>query len=35
MTKEQAMREIDMLDFYLQNSTDDYAEESIRRVNDV
>ena len=28
MTKEQARREIDSLDFYLQNHTDDYGEES-------
>ena len=28
MTREQARREIDSLDFYLQNHTDDYGEES-------
>lgn len=28
MTREQAKREIDSLDFYLQNHTDDYGEES-------
>lgn len=28
MTKEQAIREIDSLDFYLQHHTDDYSEES-------
>ena len=28
MTKEKARREIDSLDFYLQNHTDDYSEES-------
>lgn len=28
MTREQAKREIDSLDYYLQNHTDDYAEES-------
>ena len=28
MTREQAKREIDSLDFYLQNHTDDYSEES-------
>lgn len=28
MKKETAMREIDDLDFYLQNHTDDYSEES-------
>lgn len=28
MTSEQARREIDSLDFYLQNHTDDYGEES-------
>ena len=28
MTREQARREIDSLDFYLQNHTDDYSEES-------
>lgn len=28
MTKEQARREIDSLDYYLQNHTDDYGEES-------
>lgn len=28
MTREQARREIDSLDFYLQNNTDDYGEES-------
>lgn len=28
MTREEARREIDSLDFYLQNHTDDYGEES-------
>jgi hypothetical protein len=28
MTREQARREIDSLDFYMQNHTDDYGEES-------
>lgn len=28
MTREEARREIDSLDFYLQNHTDDYSEES-------
>lgn len=28
MTREQAKREIDFLDFYLQNHTNDYGEES-------
>lgn len=28
MKREQAMREIDSLDYYLQNHTDDYGEES-------
>lgn len=28
MTREQAKREIDSLDYYLQNHTDDYSEES-------
>ena len=28
MTREQARREIDSLDFYLQNHTNDYGEES-------
>ena len=28
MTREKARREIDSLDFYLQNHTDDYSEES-------
>lgn len=28
MTREQAKREIDFLDYYLQNHTDDYGEES-------
>mgnify|MGYP001233847417 CR=1 FL=1 len=28
MKAEQAIREIDSLDFYLQNHTDDYSEES-------
>lgn len=28
MTREQARREIDSLDYYLQNHTDDYGEES-------
>lgn len=28
MTREQARREIDSLDFYLRNHTDDYGEES-------
>ena len=28
MNREQAKREIDSLDFYLQNHTDDYGEES-------
>lgn len=28
MTREQARREIDSLDFYLQNHSDDYGEES-------
>jgi len=28
MTKENAIREIDSLDYYLQNHTDDYGEES-------
>ena len=28
MTREDARREIDSLDFYLQNHTDDYSEES-------
>ena len=28
MTREQARREIDSLDFYLPNHTDDYGEES-------
>lgn len=28
MTREQASREIDSLDFYMQNHTDDYGEES-------
>ena len=28
MTREQAKREVDLIDFYLQNHTDDYGEES-------